>query len=187
MVDLAFAESVGSPLPEIRVKPFNVTAEMIGAALTVGERRVMKWPTSIVELFRPGITDHVVWPTSVLVTRIMLSVDPAPGQEPPQTVWSDVSLLGLGWQPSLTVSLKWNNAWDFPGTSIALGDVVPDSHGFFGLEVAHKTVRRHPPDYEWSFMNTLVIVAQQKDASGKIVLNAEERGIPPHVIWQWVP
>ena len=148
----------------------------------------MKWPPDVAERIRPGVLDpSVTWPTMVMVTRIALTVDPAPGDDPPQTVWSRVSLLGSGWKTDLPVSLKWNNAFGFPGASIALPTATVDSRGFFGLDVVQKTVHRRHADFYWELNNQLVIVAQQKNASGMIVLDAYERGIPPHVVWQWVP
>jgi hypothetical protein len=184
----ALEEFARSPLPEIRAEPVNVTPELIIANLTLGGSRVMKWPPDVLGKIRPGILDpHVLWPTMVMVTRIVLIVDPAPTDDPPQTVWSRVSLFGAGWQTGFPVSLKWNNAWGFPGTSIPLPTAAVDSAGFFAMDLVHKTVHRRHTDFLWEYLNQLVIVAQQKNQSGQIILTADERGIPPHVIWQWVP
>jgi hypothetical protein len=181
-------EFANQPLPKIRAEQIEVTPDLIIANLTLGGSRVMKWPSDVAQLFREGIINpNILWPTMIKVSRIVLIVDPAPGQDPPQLVTSRVSLFGAGWQTAFPVSLKWNNAFGFPGASITLPAATVSSAGFFALDVIHQTVHRRHADFYWDFNLQLVIVAQQKDQSGKIVLSADERGIPPHVIWQWVP
>jgi hypothetical protein len=186
--DKAHEESATQPLPQIRAEPIDVTPDLIIANLTVGGSRVMKWPPDVVQLLKPGIINpNIIWPTTVMVTRIVLTIDPAPAQDPPQMLTSRVSLFGTGWNTGFPVALKWNNAWGFAGTSIPLPSATVDSQGFFAMDVIHQTVHRRHADFYWELNNQLVIVAQQRDQSGLIVRSAYERGIPPHVIWQWVP
>jgi hypothetical protein len=92
-----------------------------------------------------------------------------------------------GWQTGVPVLLKWNNAWGFVGVSIPLPSATVDSQGFFAMDVIHQTVHRRHAEFYWELNNQLVLVAQQKDQNGLIVRSADERGILPHVIWQWVP
>src|SRR5262245_18621206 len=95
----ALEEDAYSPFPEIRAEPATVTPALIIANLTLGGRRVMKWPPEVAGKIRPGILDpHMLWPTMVMVARIVLIVDPAPTEDPPQPVGSRVSLFGAGWQ-----------------------------------------------------------------------------------------
>lgn len=172
---------------EISVHPVEITKEYLAKTLTISGGRIMDLTSPASEFFDPAhINLSIVWPTQILVTRIALTVDPAPGADPPQTVTSRVSFLGMGWEPGRPVSLKWNNAHGFPGASIALSDAMPGSNGFFAVDAVHKTVHRRHGEFYWDLNNQLVIVAQQKAPSGQILRYADERGIPPHVIWQWV-
>lgn len=181
--DGAFAE-----YPEISATQLEVTPELVASHLTIGGGRVMKWPASISDRFAVERIDiHLLMPTTISVSRITLIVDPAPGANPPQTVWSRVAIFGTGWDPSRPVSIKWNNAFGFPGASIPLPDATPNSGGMFAMEVVHKTVHRRHSDFYWDLNLQLVLVARQTHPNGAPLLDADERGIPPHVIWQWVP
>jgi hypothetical protein len=180
--------STPTPYPEITAKPLEVTPELIASHLTIGGSRVMKWPPSAIEQFAAGQIDIHRWmPTTISVSRITLMVDPAPGAEPPQTVWSRVTIFGTGWDRNRPVALKWNNAWGFPGTSIPLPDAAPGPGGIFSMEVVHKTVHRRHSEFYWDHNLQLVLVARQTHPNGAPLLDAHQRGIPPHVIWQWVP
>src|SRR5262245_44238962 len=127
---------------DIRSEPVHVTPELIVANLTLGGSSV-RWPPQILTRLHHDVLDpHVKFPLTVKVTRIFLSIDPAPTADPPQTVWSRVSIFGGGWGHAFPVSLKWNNAFGFAGASIPLPPVTVDSGGFFRVDVVHKTVHR---------------------------------------------
>lgn len=171
----------------IRSESFEITPELVAANLTFGGSQVMKLPGEMISAVeRIWLDRDFTWPTTIAVTRISLSVDPEPGAEPPETVWSRVSILGTGWDPDRPVSLKWNNAFGFPGASIALPDAQPGQSGFFGADVVLKTVRKRHSDFVWEHNNQLVLVAQQKAQNGQILKSADQRAIPPHVVWQWI-
>lgn len=163
--------------------PFEVTADLVAANLTFGGGQLPDEMLSAVE--RIWLDKDFSWPTTLAVTRIMLSVEPSPDTEPPQEVWSHVSILGTGWASDRPVSLIWNNAFGFPGASIALPDAQPDQHGFFGVDVVMKTTPRRHSDFVWEQNNQLVLVAQQRDEHGQVEHSAAQPAIPPHVIWQW--
>ena len=171
----------------IRSETFEITPDLVAANLSFGGSQVMKLPGEMVSAVeRIWLDPDFVWPTTVSVTRISLSVEPEPGSEPPEQVWSRVSILGTGWATDSPVSLKWNNAFGFPGASIALPDAQPGQSGFFGVDVVLKATPKRHPDFVWDYNNQLVLVAQQKASSGQIVRSADQRAIPPHVVWQWV-
>lgn len=173
---------------EISAHPVETTQEYLAKTLTVSGGRLRDLRGGFSEFFDPSrIEAALIWPTAIWATRIVLTVNPAPAEDPPQQVSSRVSFFGTGWEPGRPVSLKWNNAFGFPGASIPLPDAMPGSNGFFAIDVVHKTVHKRHGEFYWEFMNQLVIVAQQKAPSGQILRSADQRGIPPHVIWQWVP
>ncbi|MET3768337.1 hypothetical protein ABIB15_001017 [Marisediminicola sp. UYEF4] len=167
----------------ISSEPFEVTAELVATNLNFGGGQLPDEMMSTVE--RIWLDTDFTWPTTLAVTRIMLSVEPSPDTEPPQEVWSRVSILGTGWASDRPVSLTWNNAFGFPGASIALPAAQPNDNGFFGIDVVMKTTPRRHSDFVWEHNNQLVLVAQQKDEAGQIEHSAAQRAIPPHVIWQW--
>lgn len=167
----------------ISSEPFEVTADLVATSLTFGGGQLPDEMMSTVQ--RVWLDKDFSWPTTLAVTRIMLSVEPSPDSEPPQEVWSRVSILGTGWHSDRPVSLEWNNAFGFPGASIALPEAQPDENGFFGIDVVMKTTPRRHSDFVWEHNNQLVLVAQQKDEEGQIERSASQRAIPPHVIWQW--
>ena len=162
---------------------FEVTAELVATNLSFGGGQLPDEMMSTVE--RIWLDKAFTWPTTLALTRIMLSVEPSADTEPPQEVWSHVSILGTGWATDRPVSLTWINAFGFPGESIALPEAQPDEHGFFGIDVSMKTTPRRHSDFVWEHNNQLVLVAQQKDEAGRIEHSASQRAIPPHVIWQW--
>lgn len=173
---------------KIELHPGEVTQDYLAKTLTISGGRIRDLHTlGGSEFLDPSrISISVLFPTAIYVTRIMLSVDAAPAEDPPQHVTSRVSFFGTGWEPGRPVSLKWNNAFGFPGASIALGDAMPGSNGMFRIDAVHTAVHRRHADFYWGDNLQLVIVAQQKAPSGKIERYADQRGIPPHVIWQWV-
>lgn len=171
----------------IRSDAFEVTPDLVAANLSFGGGQLMKLPGEMLHAMeRIWLDRDFVWPTTISITRIAVTVEPAPGEEPPQEVWSRVSILGTGWTKDRPVSLKWNNAFGFPGASIALPDAQPTATGFFGVDVVLKTTHRHHSDFVWEYNNQLVLVAQQKAPNGKIERSADQRGVPPHVVWQWI-
>lgn len=167
----------------ISSEPFEITAELVATNLNFGGGQLPDEMMSTVE--RIWLDTDFTWPTTLAVTRIMLSVEPSPDTEPPQEVWSRVSILGTGWASDRPVSLTWNNAFGFPGASIELPAAQPNDNGFFGIDVVMKTTPRRHSDFVWEHNNQLVLVAQQKDEAGQIEHSAAQRAIPPHVIWQW--
>jgi len=167
----------------ISSEPFEVTAELVAANLSFGGGQLPDEMMGAVE--RIWLDKEFTWPTTLAVTRIMLSIEPSPDTEPPQEVWSRVSILGTGWAADHPVSLKWNNAFGFPGASIALPDAQPDENGFFGIDVMMKTTPRRHSDFVWEHNHQLALVAQQTDEDGQLDNSAAQRAIPPHVIWQW--
>ena len=172
---------------DARAEPFEITPTMVAANLSFGGNQVMQLPGEMMSAVeRIWLDANFTWPTTISITRITLDVTPAPGAEPPQEVWSRVSIMGTGWSPDSPVSLKWNNAFGFPGASIALPDAQPGATGFFGTEVILKTVPRRAADFVWEQNNQLVLVAQQRAESGQIMHEADQRAIPPHVVWQWI-
>ena len=112
----------------ISSEPFEITAELVATNLDFGGGHLPDEMMSTVE--RIWLDTDFTWPTTLAVTRIMLSVEPSPDTEPPQEVWSRVSILGTGWASDRPVSLTWNNAFGFPGASIALPAAQPNQNGF---------------------------------------------------------
>ena len=81
-----------------------------------------------------------------------------------------------------------DNAWGFPGTSVALPDGVPEQRRPLLTPVAaHGGSEGEKEDRVWEQMNQLVLVAQQLRPNGSIEFSADYRPVPPHVLWQWVP
>lgn len=127
------------------------------------------------------------WPPTIAVTQIVLTTQPAPGSQPPQSVSSSVSVMGLGFRPGVPVRLKWNNAWGFPGTSVPLPDAMPNGAGRFALVLQHTTISKPGKNWVWEQPNQLVLVAQQLRPNGSIENEADYRPVPPHILWKWVP
>lgn len=170
----------------LRAESFEITPELVAANLTFGGRQVMKLPGEMVSAVERIWRDsEFVWPTTVSVTGITMDVEPNPGAEPPQHAWSRVSVLGTGWTPGQPVALKWNNAFGFPGDAISLPDAEAGPNGFFGVDIVLKTVPKRHTDFVWAQQDQLVLEAQQPGKDGTI-LRADQRAIPPHVVWQWI-
>lgn len=171
----------------IRSNPFEVTPEIVAANLTFGGGQVMTLPDEMISAMgRVWLDSAFDWPTTISITRIALDGEPSIGTGSPHEVWSRVSILGTGWAVDRPVSLTWNNAFGFSGASIALPDAQPTDRGFFGVDVVLKTTPRHHADFVWEYNSQLVLVARQKASNGKIQRSADQRGVPPHVVWQWV-
>jgi hypothetical protein len=62
----------------------------------------------------------------------------------------------------------------------------PRPHGFLKVQTVRQTVKRPSKQWYWEANNQLVMVAQQHLGTPDKV-EADQRGIPPHVLWQWVP
>lgn len=170
----------------IRSEPFEVTPALVAANLSFGGTQVMNIPGEMVSAVeRIWLDNEFTWPTTISITRITLAVDDAPDADTPQTVWSRVSILGTGWVDERPVSLAWNNAFGFADATISLPDVQPTPTGFFGVDVIMKTSPKHHADFVWDQNNQLVLVAQQKTESGEVLRGADQKAIPPHVVWQW--
>lgn len=171
----------------LRSESFEITPELVAANLTFGGSQVMKLPGEMISAVeRIWLDTEFTWPTTISVTSISMSVEPAPGAEPPQEVWSHVSILGTGWAADKPVTLKWNNAFGFPDATIVLPEAKPGPTGFFGVDVIMKTAPKRHADFVWDLANQLVLVAEQKSSDGKATRTAEQRAIPPHVVWQWI-
>lgn len=172
---------------ELSAEPFEVTSELIAANLFASAHDAIELPeemkSTVERIWRDA---DFSWPTTISVTRITLSVDDVAGAEPPQSVYSRVSVLGTGWDAQRPVFLRWNNAFGFPGESIALPEVQPTDNGFFGIDLILKTTPRKNAQFVWEANNQLVLVAQQKTDTGQVTRETEQRGLPPHIVWQWV-
>ena len=178
---------------EMRFEDLEVTTDLFAAGLTL-------WGASLYD-YTAHLNDAIkqifalpwdVWTPTIAVREISLSTDPAPGSSPPETVWARVSIFGFGFEPGVEVKTKWNNAFGFPdngagANSIQLQSGVPDPGGRFAFQVIHKTVKRAAKDWLWAPNLQLVLVAQQSQPGGPILRSADQRYIPGHVLWQWVP
>lgn len=180
----------GAPEPidlKISVEPFEITADMVVANLFASAHDAIELPEEM-----KGTVERIwrdadfTWPTTISVTRITLSSEDAEGAEPPQHLWSRISILGTGWVDDRPVVLTLNNAFGFPGASIELTHVQPSNNGFFGIDLILRTTPRKHAEYVWGAENQLVLVAQQKSDEGRIVRETEQRALPPHLLWQWV-
>jgi hypothetical protein len=182
---------------EMRFEELEVTPELLLQGLTL-------WDTPL-KLDPAGrLTDHIrdlleldwsAWPTTIGVSQISISTQPNPlaivGQ-PPEITWARVSIFGFGWKPGSPVITKWNNAFGFPdngegANSIKLQTPTPDSGGRFAFQTIHRGVPRAAKDWYWEANAQLVIVARQGTPGSADYLQAYQRYIPPHVLWQWVP
>ncbi|MEO8430812.1 MAG: hypothetical protein ABI592_04825 [Acidobacteriota bacterium] len=177
-----------TPRIEVQGRNFDVTIEQFLGVFTNFAPTVRKNPAQVFDAAREIYAlAWDAWAPTVAVTEIVVTTQPAPAGHPPQTVSSSVKVVGFGFRPGVPVRLKWNNAWGFPGTSVALPDGVPDSHGRFGLVLQHATIPKAGKSWVWEQMNQLVLVAQQPRPNGSIENYADYRPVPPHVLWQWVP
>jgi hypothetical protein len=136
-----------------------------------------------------------VWPATIRVTEISVSTEPRTlpvAGLPPEVTWARVSIFGSGFRPGVPVEVKWNNAVGFPdngvgSNSILLQSPVPDAHGRFAYQVIHRGKVRAAQDWLWEANRQLVLVAQQGLPGDPDYRYADQRYIPPHLLWQWVP
>ena len=181
-----------APMPsgfQVRAEPQEITLEKLMGGMTLfGNTPIRGYGSRLIDATKEIFeVTWERWPPTIWVNQIVLSVQPAAGANPPQTVTTSVGVVGLGFRPAVPVNLKWNNAWGFPGTSVPLPDGVPSNSGIFGLTLHHTTVRKSAKDWVWEYLNQLVLVAQQRRGDGSIEFQADYRAVPPHVLWQWIP
>jgi hypothetical protein len=178
---------------EMRFEPLEVTVDLFQDGLTLWDAPLHAYTSKFKDALRDIFTlQWDVWPPTVGVREISLSTDPAPGSSPPESVWARVSIFGLGFEPGVPVVTKWNNAFGFAdngagANSILLQSPVPDANGRFAFQVIHKAVKRAAKDWLWGDNLQLVLDAQQRIGTTPNRREAYQRGIPGHVLWQWVP
>jgi hypothetical protein len=186
---------------EMRFEPLEVTPDLVMNGLTL-------WDTPIrgeaVTRLRDGIRELLelpwdAWAPTVGVSEISISTEPSPVTSPwgpHEVTWARVSIFGYGFIPAAAggvgVTTKWNNAFGFPdngegANSIYLQSPLPDANGRFAFQVLHRGVRRPAKEWRWELNNQLVLDAQQRQPDIADWRRAHQRGIPPHVLWQWVP
>jgi hypothetical protein len=182
---------------DMRFEELEVTPELLLQGLTL-------WSTPMARDVAGRLTDGIrglfelewtAWPTTIGVSEISISTQPNPlpvvGQ-PPEITWARVSIFGFGWKPGAEVITKWNNAFGFPdngegANSIKLQTPIPDAGGRFAFQTIHRGKPRAAKDWYWDANAQLVIVARQGTPGSADYLQAHQRYIPPHVLWQWVP
>jgi hypothetical protein len=182
---------------EMSFEPLEVTPDLVMNGLTL-------WDTPIkheaVTRLHDGIRDLLelpwdAWSPTVGVSEISISTESPPIPSPwgpPEVTRARVSIFGYGFAPGEPVKMKWNNAFGFPDNgegpnSIKLQPQMPDAHGRFAFQVLHRGVGRPAKEWRWELNNQLVLVAQQREPADPDRRWADQRGIPPHVLWQWVP
>ena len=182
---------------EMRFETLEFTPELMQKGLTFWDRPIQG---EAFARFRGGIRDLLnlpwdAWPATVGVSEISVFTEPRLLQTawaPPEVTWARVTIFGYGFAPGVPVLTKWNNAFGFPDNgvgknSILLQSPTPDSSGRFAYQVLHRGVLRAAQDWHWDANAQLVIVAQQGQPGSPNWLQAAQRYIPPHVLWQWVP
>ncbi len=178
---------------EMRFEPMEVTPELLQDGLRLWDAPLHAYTSKFQDALRDIFAlQWDVWPPTIGVREISLSTDPAPGSSPPESVSARVTIFGLGFEPGVPVVTKWNNAFGFPdngagANSILLQSPVPDSNGRFAFQVIHKTIKRAAKDWLWADNLQLVLDAQQRIGATAYRREAYQRGIPGHVLWQWVP
>lgn len=182
---------------EMRFEPLEVTPELLLGGLTVWDAPIGgRAATHLSEGIRGLLElpwDH--WPTTIRVTQISISTEPIvvpTPWDPPERTWARVSIVGFGWAPNTPVITKWNNAFGFPdngegANSIKLQTPVPDANGRFAFQTIHRGVARPAAEWRWEGNLQIVLVARQGQPSSPDYRYADQRYIPPHVLWQWVP
>ena len=105
---------------------------------------------------------------------------------PRQDVWATVSVVGTGWAPDRPVSLRFENAFGFENDTVALLETIPDASGLFGIEIVITSVPRTRSAWEWTAARQLILRAAQPSGDDSAGRDAEQGGIPPHAVWQWV-
>ena len=183
-MDNEYVAVTGAVEAEMRVEPLEVTVELLQDGLTLWDAPLHAFTSN----FKDALGDIFAiqwdfWPPTIGVTQISLSTDPAPGSSPPETVWARVSIVGLGFEPGVSVVTKWNNAFGFAdngagANSILLPSPVPDAHGRFAFQVLHKAVKRAAKDWLWGDNLQLVLDAQQRIGTTPNRREAYQRGIP---------
>jgi hypothetical protein len=175
----------------------EVTPHLLMKGLTV-------WGTPINHEAATRLTDAIrglleapwdTWAPTIGVSEISISTQPNPFPtpwSPPEVTWARVTIFGYGFAPGAPVTTKWNNAFGFPdngvgANSIKLQSQTPDANGRFAFQVLHRGVPRPASEWHWEANAQLVIVAQQGQPGSPDWLQAAQRYIPPHVLWQWVP
>ena len=178
---------------EMRVEEMEFTPELFQEGLTL-------WGTPLhafTSNFKDAIRDIYriqwdFWPPTVGVREISLSTDPAPGSSPPETVWARVSIFGFGFEPGVPVVTKWNNAIGFAdnGAGARLDPpAVADARRQRPVRLpgTAQDGRAAAKDWLWGENIQLVLDAQQRIGTTPNRREAYQRGIPGHVLWQWVP
>ena len=188
-------------------EPFEITPELVAANLFASAHDTIELPdemkSTVERIWRDA---DFTWPTTISVTQVTFRVDDAPGAKssqsassqsassqsassqsvPSQSVYSRVSVLGTGWDAERPVSLAWGNAFGFPGDSITLPEAQPTANGFFGIDLILKTTPRKNAEFVWDAKDQLMLVARQTAENGQVIRETEQRGLPPHILWQWV-
>lgn len=182
---------------EMRFETLEVTPELLLGGVTV-------WGAPLGDRVAGHLSDGIrgllelpwdAWPTTIRVTQISMSTEPIPlptPWDPPERTWARVTIVGWGWTPNEPVITKWNNAFGFPdngegANSIKLHSPVPDANGRFAFQTIHRGVARPAADWHWEGNLQLVLVARQGLIGSANYHYADQRYIPPHVLWQWVP
>ncbi len=169
------------------IEPFEITPDMVVATLFASAHDAIELPAEMKGTVERIWRDETfTWPTTVCVSRVTLSTEDAEGEEPPQHVWSRVSILGTGWAADRPVSLRWGNAFGFENATAELPEVTTTPAGFFGVDLILRTTPRKHAEYVWESSQQLILVAQQTDDDNNVVRFTEQRSLPPHLLWQWV-
>lgn len=168
----------------VRVEPFPITPALVAQNLSFGADDARLPPEMMSALERVWEDRAFTWPTTVAITRLTLAVEPDEQRDPPQQVWSRVSVLGTGWLPDQPVSLSWQNAFGFPGAEIPMPTIAADQNGFFGADLVLRTTPRHHNRFSWGADEQLVLLAEQQGEES--TLSARQEAVPPHVVWQWI-
>jgi hypothetical protein len=181
---------------EMRFEELEVTPELLMTGLTFWNAPIKGVATRLNDAIRDLFeVSWNAWPATVGVSQISISTEPNPlptAWTPPEFTWARVSIFGFGFAPGAPVTTKWNNAFGFPdngvgANSIQLQTPIPDANGRFAFQVIHRAVPRPAAEWRWEANAQLVIVAQQGVPGSPSWLQAHQRYIPPHVLWQWVP
>jgi hypothetical protein len=197
MIDADAIAPVAESDIEMRFEEVEFTPELVVQGLTLWNRPVKD---QVMTRLHGSIRDLLqapweMWPPTVGVSQISVSTEPrlvVVNGAPPEVTWARVTIFGYGFAPGVPVLTKWNNAFGFPDNgvgknSILLQTPIPDASGRFAYQVLHKGVLRAAADWVWDGNAQLVIVAQQGTVGSPDWKQADQRYIPPHVLWQWVP
>lgn len=172
-----------------RTETFEVTSELVLANLGFGGQEALELPVEMRSAFqRVWHDDTFRWPTSVTVIGIDSVVDAADGsgRAAPDSVGTQISILGTGWHAGTPVNLMLENAFGQTDDIAPLPQAEPSTNGFFGVRVTVPSVPRHRRDFVWDAAHQLRLTAEQHGSDGD-VLRASEGELPPHVLWRWVP